>query len=218
MQLADVAISAFLTWLISQVARRPKPDPASPATPPNGPEALPTPPFVPAPPVPRPRGAVPAPSYPAEVPWPKGDLVPQGSTPASAQRETVPLALQPKPEPKQASQVLPRAWRDTPGTPGARGAQYTTEVKRQSGGAVPQSEYAAVLAREQKPFDREYWRPRVKPSPGEVKQAVALLKNWKSGLVVYYGPRSFGGRRQYRAAKHGGKNAIEVWEPAPPFV
>ena len=84
--------------------------------------------------------------------------------------------------------------------------------------AEPQTEERAVAAREKKPFDGSYWMVQSRPSPEEVWKANALLKEWQKGRIAFDGPRTFQGRRQYRAVMHGKKKSIEVWRPKPPFV
>lgn len=84
--------------------------------------------------------------------------------------------------------------------------------------AEPQTEARAVAAREKKPFDRSYWMPAKRVTPEMITKSKALLSTWRKGGYAFDGPRTFAGRRQYRAAMHGTKKAIEVWVPKPPFV
>lgn len=156
-------------------------------------------PSVPAVPTPHPA----APPSPTTVPWPRGETsvpAPSMSTPADALKAT-------------AAPVRPYA--PAPHILLPSGQKH--EFKRE-GAAVPQTEEAAVIARERKPFDRTYWRPKRRITSAVAAKAKALLSKWHKGGVYFDGPRSFAGRVQYRMATHGGKKAVEAWEPAPPFV
>jgi len=193
--LGDAVLTGIVGWLLAKVF---KPDGgASPkeTTPaPSSSSAPSTTPRVP-------QGAT-APS-PTAAPWPRGETsVPAPKTTAYAQ----PL------EPRAPIEHVLVPW----GQP--YGKSTRPEPFKKTGRAVPQTEQAAVVARERKPFERAYWRPKRKLTPAVVARARALLPEWTPGGVTFDGPRSFAGRVQFRMTKHGGKKAVEAWEPAPPFV
>lgn len=84
--------------------------------------------------------------------------------------------------------------------------------------AVPQNEEAAVIARERNPNEPSYWMPVQRVTAQEANAAKELLKQWKEGAISFNGPRTFLGRRMFRAVKSGGQRLVTVWQPKPPFV
>lgn len=104
--------------------------------------------------------------------------------------------------------------------PGMRGLSMTAPAVVTHATAVPQNELAALVARERAPFEASYWMPAKKVSPSEAQAAQALLASptWKNGAVVFGGPATMLGRRQFRAGVANGKKNVTIWQPRPPFV
>ena len=224
MNLPELVLGALVWKFLTEGGKKTAPEahPRPPAPPP------PTSPPASSEPAP-PKEPKPLPAKPTQVPWPGTGKKPANRLPADYQppvivepgevapQTTVPKSRQPnkgKPEPVYVppqptkSPDIHKPGGYTPPQP---------QVKQQKGQAVSQTEEAAVIARERAP-GKPYWRPRARPSPAEVKAANDMLKYWKNGRIVFAGPRSFSGRRMFLHTKHGPKKAVEVWEPAPPFV
>lgn len=84
-------------------------------------------------------------------------------------------------------------------------------------GSSPQNELAAMVVRERNWTDPDYWMTAKSVKPDEVEQAKAFISIWQKGKVWFLGPRTFAGRRMYKAIESGGKKAITIWQPKPPF-
>lgn len=183
-----LALGAALAYFLA----RPKAANAAPAPAPSQAPAKPRPP---ARAKPRPIAA-PTP-VPASVPWPKAP------TPEQRKQQATELAVLNRPATQSTK----------------RNATPAFNVHREDGSA-PQNEGAAMTARERNPLDKSYWMPAKKTTKAEQEKARSFLDlgMWEKGGIWYDGPRTFAGRRQYRAAMHGQKKAIEVWVPKPPFV
>jgi len=198
----------------------PKPAEPPPVTPVDKPKPAPRPPVTSAP---KPPGETkaPLPVTPSQVKWPADFRPPAIVDPSTGLNEpathTVPPSRQPnqgKPEPVY---VPPQPTTSpSPHKPGG----YTPpqpQVKQTKGQAVPQTEEAAVIARERNPTSA-YWMPAKRVTPQEQTMAKDMLKHWKKGVLVFAGPRSFAGRRMFKHVLHGQKKGVEVWQPKPPFV
>jgi len=202
--LGDAVLTGIIGWLLAKVfkpaeggaAKETRPAPSSSSAPSTTPRV--------------PQGAT-APS-PTAAPWPRGETsVP---APKAAQRLT---------DEQKGVLVSPDGSRHLAHVVVPSGAPYGATTRMQyfktgPGRAAPQIEEAAVIARERAPYDRSYWRPKRKVTPGVATRAKSLLAQWRQGGIVFDGPRTFAGRVQFRMTQHSGKRAVEAWEPAPPFV
>lgn len=150
---------------------------------------------------------MPAPSPAREIPWPAAAPAPaaERATPESAARESATRPPTP-PEQRALDLIEQQARARKPGEP-------PVIMPRVSTATAPQTEEAAMIARERRPYDRDYWRPARSPTAAEVRRAQEYLREWKRGGIYYEGPRTFAGRRQYRMVEHGGRRAVEIWEP-----
>lgn len=188
MNLGDAVLTGIVGWLLAKVFK-PYDGGAAPK------ESAPAPSAKAPAKTPSATSSSPTPTA---VPWPRGQTsVPAPKAAAYAQ------SLAPAP----IEHVLV-PW----------GKRLRPEPFKQTGRAAPQTQEAALIARERKPYERAYWRPKRKLTPAVVARARALLPEWTPGAVLFDGPRTFADRVQFRMTKHGGKKAVEAWEPAPPFV
>jgi len=158
-----------------------------------------------APPRPRLQPAAPAPDRVVRVP----EVLVTAPVPLTT---TQPVSAKSVPWPQVEEKILNR-----PATQSTKREAVPAFNISKTATAEPQNEFAAMVTRERNPFDSSYWMPAKKVVPPEVEQAKAYMSIWQKGGVWYDGPRTFAGRRQYRAVEQGGKKAVTIWQAKPPF-